>query len=161
MENPMFRSMRKKKRQLAQEQAIVLLKKGTTGVLACLGDEGYPYAIPLNYVYYKDKIYFHTAKEGHKIDAILNNPKVSFALEGADEIVSAEYTTHYSSVIAFGRARIAEGEERVEAFRALNERLAGDRPEEEREKAINECTSAYIIAIDIEHMTGKAHEECR
>lgn len=156
----MFRPMRKKERQMEPEAAKALLEKGTTGVLACLGDDGYPYAVPLNYVYYQDKIYFHTAKEGHKIDAILNNRKVSFALVGADEIVSAEYTTHYSSVIAFGRARIAEGEERLNAFRALNEKLAGDRPEDEREKAINECASAYIIAIDVEHLTGKAHEAC-
>ena len=157
----MFRTMRREERQMTPEAAKSLLKAGKTGGLACLGDGGYPYALPLNYVYHQDKIYFHTAKEGHKVDAVLKNPKVSFALVGADKIVSAEYTTHYSSVIAFGRARIAEGEERVKASRALNERLAGDRPEAEREKSVNECESAYIIAIDIEHLTGKAHEACQ
>ena len=69
----MFRKMRRFTQELTQSQNIEILKNGKTGVLAVLGDENYPYAIPLNYVYYDSIIYFHCAKEGHKIDSIKNN----------------------------------------------------------------------------------------
>jgi nitroimidazol reductase NimA-like FMN-containing flavoprotein (pyridoxamine 5'-phosphate oxidase superfamily) len=125
------------------------------GVLACLGDGGYPYAVPLSYVYCNGKIYFHSAKAGHKIDAITNNPKVSFTVIDEDTVVSSEYTTYFRSVIAFGRARITEGDERMEAFKALADKYSGDQPEEARLNEINRCTQAHIIAVDVEHITGK------
>lgn len=66
---------------------------------ACLGDEDYPYAVPISFVYLNNKIYFHSAKAGHKIDAIVKNPKVSFAVIDEDTIVSKEYTTYFRSVV--------------------------------------------------------------
>ena len=137
------------------EDTLAVMDRCTNGVLACLGDEDYPYAVPLSYVYYKGKIYFHSAKAGHKIDAIAKEPKVSFSVIDEDTIVSEKYTSCFRSVVAFGKARIAEGDERVEAFRALVEKYSGDQPEEAKHKEITECTQAYIVAIDIEHMTGK------
>ena len=137
------------------EDTAAVMDRCTNGVLACLGDEGYPYAVPLSYVYFNDKIYFHSAKAGHKIDAITKNPKVSFSVIEEDTIVSEEYTTYFRSVIAFGKARIAEGDERLEAFKALVEKYSGDQPAEAKHKEITECTQAYVIAIDIEHITGK------
>lgn len=89
----------------------------------------------------------------------MKNPKVSFAVVDEDTVVSEEYTTYFRSVIAFGKARIAEGSERQEAFRALVEKYSGDRPEEEKIDKINTCDRAYIVAIDIEHMTGKEAKE--
>jgi hypothetical protein len=151
----MFREMRRAGQQLSEEDAAAVLNRRTNGVLACHGDDGYPYAVPLSYVYFSGKIYFHSAKSGHKMDAILKNPKVSFAVTDADNIVSAEYTTYFRSVIVFGRARIAEGNERLEAFRALVEKYSGDQPEEARLNEINGCTRAVIVAIDAEHVTGK------
>lgn len=123
--------------------------------LACLGDEDYPYAVPLSYVYCNDKIYFHSAKAGHKIDAIKKNPKVSFSVIDEDTIVSEKYTTYFRSVITFGKARIVEGDEWLEAFEALVEKYSGDQPEEAKRKEITGCSQAYIIAIDVEHITGK------
>lgn len=151
----MFRKMRRGKQLLSMEKTISIMKRCTNGVLACLGDEGYPYAVPLSYIYFNDKIYFHSAKDGHKIDAITKNPKVSFSVIDEDTIVSEEYTTYFRSVIAFGKTRIVEGNERLEAFKALVEKYSGDQPEEEKHKEITGCTQAYIIAIDIEHITGK------
>ena len=66
----MFREMRRKKQALSQEACSVVLEKGTSGVLAVSGDNDYPYAVPLSYVYDGEKIYFHCAKSGHKLDAI-------------------------------------------------------------------------------------------
>ena len=69
----MFRPMRRFKQQLSKEECEEILNNCKSGVLAVIGDSGYPYAVPLSYVYFNDKIYFHCAKEGHKVDAIANN----------------------------------------------------------------------------------------
>lgn len=151
----MFREMRRGKQLLSKEDTAAVMDRCTNGVLACIGDEDYPYAVPLSYVYYNGKIYFHSAKAGHKIDAIARNPKVSFSVIDEDTIVSEEYTTYFRSVIAFGRARITEGAEHLEAFKALVEKYSGDQPEEAKHKEITECSHAYIIAIDVDHITGK------
>lgn len=151
----MFREMRRGKQLLSMEDTIAVMKRNTNGVLACLGDEDYPYAVPLSYVYFNDKIYFHSAKAGHKIDSITNNSKVSFSVTDEDTIISKEYTTYFRSVIAFGKSRIVEGDEKLEAFLSLVKKYSGDQPEEAQHKEIDECSHAYIIAIDIEHITGK------
>lgn len=151
----MFREMRRNKQLLSMEDTAAVMNRCTNGILACLGEEGYPYAVPLSYVYCNNKIYFHSAKSGHKVDAIMKNPKVSFSVIDEDIIVSEKYTSHFRSVIAFGKARIAEGNEQLEAFKALVEKYSGDQPEESKHQEIAECTRAYIIAIDVEHITGK------
>ena len=151
----MFREMRRSKQLLSMEDTKAVMDRCTNGVLACFGDEDYPYAVPVSYVYFNDKIYFHSAKAGHKIDAVMKNPKVSFSVIDEDTIVSEEYTTYFRSVIAFGNARIAEGDEWLEAFKALVEKYSGDQPEEVRHKEITGCSQSYIIAIDITHITGK------
>ena len=151
----MFREMRRIKQLLSMEDTKDVMDRCTNGVLACLGDEDYPYAVPLSYVYFNDKIYFHSGKAGHKIDAVINYPKVSFAVIDKDTIVSEEYTSYFRSVIAFGKARITEGDEWQEAFKALVEKYSGELPEVDKYKKITECTRSYIIAIDIDHITGK------
>lgn len=151
----MFREMRRNKQLLSPEETKAVMDRCTNGILACLGDEDYPYAVPLSYVYFNGKIYFHSAKSGHKIDAITKYPKVSFSVVDEDTIVSEEYTSHFRSVIAFGKARIVEGDERLEAFEAMVEKYSGDQPEDERHREIARCTQAYIVAIDVEHITGK------
>jgi hypothetical protein len=137
------------------EDTIAVMDRCTNGVLACHGNDDYPYAVPVSYVYFNGKIYFHSAKEGHKIDAITKNPKVSFSVIDEDTIVSEEYTTYFRSVIAFGKARIVQGDERLKAFEVLVEKYSGDQPEEAKHKEIAGCTRAYIIAIDVEYITGK------
>jgi nitroimidazol reductase NimA-like FMN-containing flavoprotein (pyridoxamine 5'-phosphate oxidase superfamily) len=155
----MFREMRRNKQLLSVDDVASVMDRCTNGVLACLGDEEYPYAVPLSYVYLDGKIYFHSAKAGHKVDAILKNPKVSFAVVDEDTIVSEEYTSYFRSVIAFGEARIVSGDERLTAFKALVEKYSGDRPEDEKHEEISGCTRAHIIAIDVGHITGKEASE--
>jgi nitroimidazol reductase NimA-like FMN-containing flavoprotein (pyridoxamine 5'-phosphate oxidase superfamily) len=151
----MFRDMRRKKQILKTEKINEIMKKNTNGILSCTGDEGYPYGVPVSFVYFNDKIYFHSAKSGHKIDSIKNNSKVSFTVVDKDQIVSEEYTSYFRSVIAFGKARLVEGEEWYEGFKELVEKYSGDQPEEAKIKEIKECTRSLIIAIDVEHITGK------
>jgi nitroimidazol reductase NimA-like FMN-containing flavoprotein (pyridoxamine 5'-phosphate oxidase superfamily) len=155
----MFREMRRNKQLLSMDDTVAVMDRCTNGVLACLGDEEYPYAVPLSYVYLDGKIYFHSAKAGHKVDAIMKNPRVSFAVVDEDTIVSEEYTSYFRSVIAFGEARIVDGDERLKAFEALVEKYSGDRPEDEKRGEISGCDRAHIIAIDVEHITGKVASE--
>lgn len=151
----MFREMRRIKQLLSDERTREVMDRNTNGIMACIGDNDYPYAVPLSYIYWNEKVYFHSAKTGHKIDAILENPKVSFTVIDEDTIVSEEYTSYFRSVIAFGKARIVEGDEWTNAFRALVEKYSGDVPKEMREKEIAGCNTSLIIAIDIEHISGK------
>ena len=152
----MFRPMKRIKQLISAEETADVMKRCTCGVLACLGDDDYAYAVPLSYVYLNNTIYFHSAKAGHKIDSLLRNPKVSFAVIDEDRVVSAEYTTYYRSVIAFGRARIAEGDEWFKAFKSLVEKYSADQPEEEKREEVSNCTHSLIVAIDVEQVTGKA-----
>ncbi|NLM78472.1 MAG: pyridoxamine 5'-phosphate oxidase family protein [Ruminococcaceae bacterium] len=151
----MFRDMRRGKQLMSAEDTNAVMIRCTNGVLACLGDNDYPYAVPLSYVYYKGKIYFHSAKAGHKIDSITKNSKVSFSMIDEDTIVSEKYTTCFRSVIAFGKAKIVEGEERLSAFKALVDKYSEDQPEDAKQAEIAGCMQSLIISIDIEHVTGK------
>jgi len=154
-----FREMKRSKQALSAEDSMAVLDRCSSGVLACCGDQDYPYAVPLNYVCSGGIIYFHSAKAGHKIDAINRNPIVSFAVIDQDEIVSAGYTSYYRSVIVFGTARITENEEWNKGFQTLVKKYSDDRPEEEKQKKISGCQRSHIVAIDIEHVTGKEAKE--
>jgi nitroimidazol reductase NimA-like FMN-containing flavoprotein (pyridoxamine 5'-phosphate oxidase superfamily) len=155
----MFREMRRNRQLLSPADTDAVMARCTHGVLACLGDENYPYAVPLSYVYLNNRIYFHSAKEGHKIDAVIKHPKVSFSVIDEDTVAGDKFTTYYRSAIAFGKARIAEEDERLQALEALVEKYAGAEPREAKAKAVTGCSEAHIIAIDIEHMTGKESME--
>ena len=89
----MFRDMRRKNQLLPQEEAEAMLRQGTSGVLSLLGDGGYPYGVPLSYVYHNGKLYFHCAKAGHKLDAIRREGKCSFCVIDQDQVVAEKYTT--------------------------------------------------------------------
>ena len=108
----MFREMRRSSQQLTMEETQNILQKGTSGVLSLLGDEGYPYGVPLSYVYDGEKLYFHCAKTGHKIDAVHRESKASFCVIDQDLIMPQKYTTYFRSAIAFGKVRILESEQK-------------------------------------------------
>ena len=106
-----FREMRRKRQQLSEEESIGILQKATAGTLALLGDNGYPYAVPISYVYANGKLYFHSSLSGHKVDAIRNCDKASFCVIDKDDVQPEKYTTFFRSVIAFGRIHIIEDEQ--------------------------------------------------
>ena len=153
----MFREMRRKKQRLSKEECDRILYNGTSGVLALHGDDGYPYAVPISYVYDGEKLLFHSAKNGHKIDAILKNAKASFCVIDQDQIVPEEYTTYFRSIIAFGRIRILEDDaEKRSAIEKLALKYSPDDTDENREKAIErEWNPLCILEMEIEHLSGK------
>lgn len=156
----MFRPMRRGHQALSREESISILRRGTAGVLAVAGDEDYPYAVPMSYVYHEEKIYFHCALSGHKTDAITKNDKVSFCVIDQDMIVPKEYTTYYRSVVLFGRARILEDDaEKREALRLIAARYSPDE-EATREMEIDKLfDKVCLVEIAIEHITGKEAKE--
>ena len=102
----MFRKMRRTKQELSREECEEILQKQLRGFLAVLGDDEYPYALPMDYVYFDDKIYFHSAKEGHKIDSIKKHDKASFSVINDGEKVENVWYYIFKSVICFGKIRI-------------------------------------------------------
>ncbi|MBR1558085.1 MAG: NimIJ family nitroimidazole resistance protein [Prevotella sp.] len=155
-QNSTFRQMRRKRQQLSEEESIDILKKGTAGTLALLGDNGYPYALPISYVYSDGKLYFHSALSGHKIDAIRNCDKASFCVIAQDEIQPKKYTTYYRSVIVFGRIHIIEDEnEKLETARLLGNKYNPNDEESLQKELEHGFARMLMIRFDIEHLTGK------
>ena len=152
----MFRKMRRFKQLLPEETAVEILKRNTGGTLALLGDDDYPYAVPISYVYTDGKIYFHSAKSGHKIDAIKNHEKASFSVIDKDQIVPEKYTTYFRSVIAFGKMRFVEDETEIRRIATiLAMKYSADFAEGIPEEINSSIKSMAIIELDIEHMTAK------
>lgn len=156
----MFRQMRRKKQALSKEECGEILQQGTSGVLAVAGDDDYPYAVPMSYVFCENKIYFHCAKSGHKLDAITRNEKVSFCVIGQDRIVPEEYTTHYKSVIVFGKIRILEDDtEKRTAIEKLTIKYSPNATEADLQKEIEKNWKPLcILEMTIDHMSGKKHK---
>lgn len=157
----MFRTMRRDKQLLSQEQTVAILEQGTAGVLALSGDGGYPYAVPISYVYSDNKIFFHSAVDGHKIDAVKRSDKASFCVVDQDCVVPGEYTTYYKSVIAFGRIRIlTEDSEKNAAIELLAKKYHPSDTPQGRGAAIAQAWSRMnLLELHIEHITGKAARE--
>ena len=157
----MFREMRRKRQQLTDTECIEILKRNTSGVLAVSGDSGYPYAVPLSYVYDEHTLYFHCAKSGHKLDAIKDCDKVSFCVVDQDLVVPQEYTTYYRSVIVFGRASIIDQEDEIRsAIEKLAIKYYSDDSKDNRDSFIEkEYKALCVVKIQIEHMTGKEAKE--
>lgn len=157
----MFRKMRRINQQLPENEAIEILASATHGILAVSGDGGYPYAVPLSFVYSGGKIYFHCAREGHKLDAIKRCPKVSFCVVSEDVVIPEEYTTHYRSVIAFGSARvITDEDEALRAIELLAEKYHPADSADGRRAEIDGAAGRFVmVEIEIEHLSGKEAKE--
>ena len=151
-----FRAMRRIRQQLSQEANVEILQRATSGTLALMGDGGYPYAVPISYVYVDGRLYFHSALSGHKVDAIRRCEKASFCVIDQDEVSPARYTTLYRSVIAFGRIYIVEDEtERVAMARRLGDRYNPNQDEALQKEMEHGLKRMLLIRMDIEHLTGK------
>ena len=156
----MFRAMRRSKQQMSETAAVAILQDATSGVLSLMGEDGYPYGVPMSYAYADGKLYFHSAVTGHKVDAIKQYEKASFTVVVQDDIVPEKYTTLYRSVIAFGKIRIVEDEaERVHGVKLLAEKYNPGEPEAGWRKEMTDCPNFLVLIMDIEHLSGKASRE--
>jgi len=156
--------MRRKRQELPKEECEKILNNATAGVLSVLGDGGYPYGVPISYVYAERKLYFHSAVEGHKLDAIAQEDKCSFTVIDQDDIHPAEYTTYFRSVIAFGRIRRLESREDIlHGLQLLGGKYnPGDYVglQHEIDKSVAmpggiPHTRVAVLCMEIEHLSGK------
>ena len=151
-----FREMRRKRQLLSDDESIGILQKATAGTLALLGDNDYPYAVPISYVYHEGKLYFHSALAGHKVDAIRNCDKASFCVIDKDDVQPEKYTTFFRSVIAFGRIHIIEDDkEKLAMARMLGNRYNPNNDESLQREIEGGLSRMLMIRFDIEHLTGK------
>lgn len=153
----MFRPMRRSRQALDKKECVQILERGTAGVLALLGDEGYPYGVPISYVYADGRLYFHCAKSGHKLDALRRYEKASFCVIDQDEIVQEKFTTYFRSVIAFGKIHeIKDDHQKREAIEKLALKYAPDQSESQRNaEIVREWKPLCLLEMDIEHLSGK------
>lgn len=150
-----FRPLRRIKQTASQEECIALLESAPRGVLAVHGENGYPYGLPVNYVYLDGRIYFHCAKEGHKLDAIRANDKVSFTILSEPVRNDGEWWYCFTSVIVFGRiSEINEPEKADMVLRALGSKYFPEGYDMETD-IIRNGPHALILELTIDHVSGK------
>ena len=155
----MFREMRRFKQQTDHAECERILETAKRGVLSVNGDGGYPYGVPMNFVYADGRIYFHSAVCGHKLDAIRADDKVSFCVLSDGVKEPDDWWYHFTSVIVFGRLREVEDEgARIGAFRKLGLKYFPTAEMVESDIKKN-AARALILELTIEYMTGKRVRE--
>lgn len=154
----MFRELRRTDRRMDNSSVEAILHDGDYGVMSCMGDDEYGYGVPLNYVYYDNAIYFHCAYDGHKIDAIKNNCKVSFLVVNKSLVIPDELRTRYESVIAFGKASQLDGQEKADALYKIGDKYSKGFEEIVRKEIESIFTGTCVVKIQIEHKEGKFAE---
>ena len=158
----MFRNVTRVKQQLSREDCIRLLQQQPRGVLSLIGDDGYPYGLPIDHWYNPDdgQIYFHSGKQGHKIDAIRRDPKVSFCVYEKGVPDEEGWFLYVRSVVIFGRMRVIEDrEETLLRVRRLGLKYYPDAQSVEAE-IDKDGHRVTCLELTPEHMTGKrVHEQ--
>ena len=157
----MKREMIRKQQQLSQEACEEILKRNTNGVLSLNGDDGFPYGVPISYVWFEGKIYFHSGGSGYKVDCIRRDSKASFTVVDLDQVVGEEYTTYFRSVIVSGNVAEVYGDERISAFKAMTDKYSPSIDEDARMQEVKNCSSALLFCVSPEEITGKQAEELK
>ena len=157
----MFRELTRIKQKLSQEESISILKQQPRGVLSLMGDDGYPYGVPIDHWYNEadGKIYFHSGKTGYKVDAIGRCSKASVCVCDEGYRLEGDWALHIKSVIVFGRIRIVEDHEKaLELTRSLSRKYTSD--EAYIQKEIDSFGHEVLVfALEPEQITGKVTKE--
>lgn len=157
----MFRKCRRQNKEISIDDSRKILREERRGILAVNGDEGYPYAIPVNYYYDEEenKIFFHGSRVGHKIDSLKNSDKVCFTVLGKETIKEENWAPYVKSVVLFGRCRLVN-EESIAGSR-LRQLARKYYPNEELidEEIARSGVAVQMYVIEIEHMSGKEVQE--
>ena len=157
----MFRDMLRKKQQLPEEECIEILKNELRGVLSVIGDDDYPYGMPINHFYCEEdgKIYFHSGRKGQKIDAMKSHDKASFCVYDQGFRREGEWALNIRSVIVFGRIEFIEDKEKIyEIARRLSHKFTDDEEYIEHE-IVRSGPGTLMFALVPEHISGKLVNE--
>lgn len=157
----MFRPIRRKNKEISLELTKKLLADSRRGVLAVNGDGGYPYAIPINYLYdeLQNKIYFHGARAGHKIDSIRTCDKVCFTVYGNEFIEDEAWAPFVQSVVVFGRCHLIEDQSNaIDLVKMLAMKYYPDEKTADEEILVS-GKAVQMFEIEIEYISGKQIQE--
>lgn len=156
----MFREIVRSRQAIPPEECVEILKREKRGVLAVLGDEDYPYAVPVNHYYCPEdgRLYFHSGRTGHKIDAVKAHPKASFCVCG-EGTPTDTWALDFRSVIVFGRVTFVEDRDTVaEMTRRLSRKFTDDESYIQKE-IDNYLNNTLLFCLVPEHITGKRINE--
>ena len=155
----MFREMRRIKQQLSAEECEEILREQPRGVLSVLGEDGYPYGVPIDFLYQDGRLYFHGAREGHKIDALAACDKACLTVLDEGVRQEGEWWLTFRSVICFGRCHVVDDDEtRLSVLRTLGMKYIPTTEEMEATMARSAARTA-VLEMEIDHMTGKLVKE--
>ena len=157
----MFREMRRFKQQVENQECVEILKNEKRGVLSVIGDEGYPYTVPMDFLYEEEEntVYFHCAKEGHKIDSIRNCAKVCFTTWNTGFQKDGDWAWNVTSVVVFGHAELVEDDKLTyDKTRKIGLKYYPT-TEEVDEEMERDISRVQLVALHIDHMTGKLVNE--
>lgn len=155
----MFETMRRKEREISQQEIEEILEEAEYGILATVNENKTPYAIPLNFVYMDKKIYFHCAKEvGHKVKNMQSEKQVCFTVVGKTQVLESQFSTKYESAVIFGVARETE-EKKEAALKKLLEKYCLPYMQEGLTYMERMAEKTAVYELEIEHMSGKARRK--
>lgn len=154
----MNKEMRRKDREIQIEEVKEILIKEQYGVVSTISKDGYPYGVPISYVYLDNAIYFHSATEGHKLDNIFNNSKVSFCVVGKTCVLPDKFSTNYESVVIFGDANEVFDEEKNTVLIGILKKYSPEYLEKGKVYIKNAGSKTKVIKININHISGKARK---
>lgn len=150
-----MRSIRDPHKQVTHDEALAILGQAEYGVLSTVDKDGYPYGLPLHHIVLNNAIYLHCALEGHILDNISDNNRVCFTAVGYSELLPSAFTANYESVIAFGKANLVEGSEKVGMLEALVRKYSPEYYDKGLKVIDSFKDKCSVIRIDVEHITGK------
>ena len=148
--------MRRKDRLIPNAEALSILKNGEYGILSTVSPNSEPYGVPLNYCLIADCIFFHCAPEGHKIDNITNNSKVSFCVVGKTEILPDKFSTKFESCIVEGNAYESFAEEKQKALEGIVNKYSENFAAEGLKAIEKQIDATRVFRITMDSVTGKA-----
>ena len=157
----MFRKMRRSQQQISEEECIRILQTQPRGILSVIGDDGYPYGIPLDHWYSESDhtLCFHCAGEGHKIDAVRACGKACYCVMDEGRRIEGKWVLDFNSVVVFGRIQLVEDENRKREICTNLVRKFTDDEEYLQKELTNAFPRVSCLELTIEHMTGKRVNE--
>ncbi|MEA4901002.1 pyridoxamine 5'-phosphate oxidase family protein [Desulfitobacterium sp.] len=156
----MFHELRRQDRKMGDSDVLELLRKAEYGILSTVDAEGYPYGVPLSYIYNeKDQVlYFHCAREGHKLDNIAFNNKASFCVVGEAQTLADRFSVKFQSAIAVGEVFESAKEEKQEALVVFLKKYSADFMEKGLKYLAADEPNCRVLKFQIEHLTGKTRD---
>jgi nitroimidazol reductase NimA-like FMN-containing flavoprotein (pyridoxamine 5'-phosphate oxidase superfamily) len=150
-----FREMRRSEKALTNAEMLEVMSKAEYGVLSTVDQDGFPYGVPVNFLYKDGNIYFHSALSGHKVDNMAYNNKVSFCVVQDVELIPDDFNTKYKSVIAFGTVSEVEEKDKQDVLVLLLQKFSQNYMAAGMDYINKAISKARVYQIKVEHMTVK------